>query len=477
MAPGVVLSEGFEGGAHRDCRDSDHGGGALKLRDVVLYCGKDGSMEQERATGLDFDPRRPRIATVCLFALVVIFAATFAFEFKLAAEKFLVLISGKSSPVAAARSLPRVEVGLLVTGAVMAAALLGRWSHAKWADGLGVEAVAASARGEDRTISVRGSAIRVFATWLVTAAIASIGREAAIIEGSGAFGSVLGRKTGGRGDALAAAGIAAGFAAAYHAPIAAVLYLDEHLNVRNSKRGSLFTISGAAAGYWFSTRVLGGHPIFQARSVAKTSSIAIGALIALVPAVLGARIFLEVRVRFAHNMVTERSRAQLLISTLALAVLAGVSVAVFRDAAGNGMEALRSTAGTATIGLAVALAFGKLVGTTAALASGVPGGVLTPTLSVAAGFALLASFGLSAVGIAPVSPWTITIAAMAVGLTVGLRSPLMAIVMVPELVGDYSLIPVIAAVVAAAWLIDRQIDRFLVHVGQRLPDGIHDEDG
>jgi H+/Cl- antiporter ClcA len=223
--------------------------------------------------------------------------------------------------------------------------------------------------------------------------------------------------------------------------------------------------------------VLGGHSIFQAASVAKTSSIAIGALIALVPAVLGARIFLEVRVRFAPNMVTERSRAQLLISMLTLAIIAGVSVAVFRDAAGNGMEALRSTAETATIGLAVALAFGKLVGTTAALASGVPGGVLTPTLSIAAGFALLASFGLSALGIAPVSLWAITIAAMAVGLTVGLRAPLMAMAMVPELVGDYSLIPVIAIVVAAAWLIDRQIDRFLVHEGKRLPDGIHDEDG
>ncbi len=432
---------------------------------------------QPRAVGLDFDPRRPRVATFGLLVVVVVFAATFAHVFKLAAEHVLQLISGAPGPVGAARSLPRVEVGLLVTSAVMVAALLGRWSHVRWADHLGVEAVAASARGEDGGISVRGSAVRVLATWLVTAAMVSIGREAAIIEGSGAFGSALGRRTGGRGDALAAAGIAAGFAAAYHAPIAAVLYLDEHLNVRRSRRGSLFAIAGAAGGHLFSTRVLGGHVLFSTLAGAKTSSIATGSFIAVVPAILGARLFLEARVRFGPKAVVERIKTRPLVVTFVLAVIAGLSVAVFRDAAGNGLEALRASAGTATIGLAVALAFGKLVGTTAALASGAPGGALTPTLSVAAGFALLASLGLSAVGIAPVSPWSITIAAMATGLAVGLRSPLMAIVMVPELVGDYSLIPVVAAVVAVAWLIDRRVDQVLVRGGKRLPAGIQDEDG
>lgn len=443
----------------------------------MLSRGKHGPMDQPSAVGLDFDPRRPWIATLALFTIVVLFAATFAHGFKLAAEKILGLISGESGPVAAAHAVPRIEVGVIVTAAVMVAALLGRWSHAQWADRLGVEAVAASARGEDRKISVRGSALRVIGTWLVTAAMTSIGREAAIIEGSGAFGSALGRKTGGRGDALAAAGIAAGFAAAYHAPIAAIFYLDEHLNVRRSKRGMLFTIAGAIAGHVFSTRVLGGHPVFPTRRSATTSAIAAGAVIALVPATLGARLFIEARVRLAPKAVAERFATRPLMVAAILAIVAGASVAVFRDAAGNGMEALRTSASTATVGLAIALAVGKLVGTTAALASGAPGGALTPTLSVAAGFALLATFGLTAIGMKPSNPWEITIAAMAVGLAVGLRSPLMAIVMVPELVGDYSLIPVIAAVVAVAWLIDRQIDRVLVREGQWLPDGIHDEDG
>lgn len=438
---------------------------------------RDGLIGKPRAVGLDFDPRRPRVATAGLFVIVVVFAATFARVFNLAAESVLRWLSGNPGPVAAARILPRIEVGVIVTSAVMIAALLGRWSQAKWTDRLGVEAVGASARGEDRQISVRGSAMRILGTWIVTASMVSIGREAAIIEGSGAFGSALGRKTGGRGDALAAAGIAAGFVAAYHAPIAAVLYLDEHLNVRHSRRGSLFAIAGAAAGFLFSTRVLASRAVFPTKVATNTSSIAIGALIALVPAVLGARLLLEARVHLGSKIVSKRFSTRPMLATLILAIIAGVSVALFRDAAGNGMEALRTTAGTATIGLAIALALGKLVGTTAALASGAPGGALTPTLSVAAGFALLASFGLSAIGIAPVSPWAITIPAMAVGIAVGLRSPLMAIVMVPELVGDYTLIPVIAAIVAVAWLVDRQIDRILLHRGKKLPAGIHDEDG
>ena len=66
---------------------------------------------------------------------------------------------------------------------------------------------------------------------------------------------------------------------------------------------------------------------------------------------------------------------------------------------------------------------------------------------------------------------------MAAGLAVGLRAPLMAAVMVPELLGDYSLIPVLSAVVVVAWLIDRRIDRWLLRGGEQLPSGIHDEDG
>ena len=108
-----------------------------------------------------------------------------------------------------------------------------------------MEAIAASARGEDRPISQRATWTRTAATWLETVGLSSVGRESAIVETGGALGSLLGRRTGGRGDALVAAGIASAFAAAYHAPVAAVLYVEEALDVHASRRGLAFTAAGA----------------------------------------------------------------------------------------------------------------------------------------------------------------------------------------------------------------------------------------
>jgi H+/Cl- antiporter ClcA len=68
------------------------------------------------------------------------------------------------------------------------------------------------------------------------------------------------------------------------------------------------------------------------------------------------------------------------------------------------------------------------------------------------------------------------VAAMAVGLTVGLRSPIGAVFLIPELVGDYRLVPIIAMIVAPAWILDRMLDRLRVDLGARLPNNVYDED-
>ena len=68
------------------------------------------------------------------------------------------------------------------------------------------------------------------------------------------------------------------------------------------------------------------------------------------------------------------------------------------------------------------------------------------------------------------------VAAMAVGFTVGVRSPIGAIFLIPELVGDYRLVPLIALVVAPTWLLDRGLDRAIGHFGAAIPDEVYDED-
>jgi len=73
-------------------------------------------------------------------------------------------------------------------------------------------------------------------------------------------------------------------------------------------------------------------------------------------------------------------------------------------------------------------------------------------------------------------PWGPTVLAAAVGVAVGVRAPLVAIFLIPEMLGDYMLLPVVAVVVAVAAGVDRMIDVAVLRVGAMLPTGVYDED-
>jgi H+/Cl- antiporter ClcA len=191
---------------------------------------------------------------------------------------------------------------------------------------------------------------------------------------------------------------------------------------------------------------------------------------------VAARVLLEMRTRITANAIIERFGVRRWTVIAVLSVIAGVSVAVYPLAAGNGMDALGGASLASTVTIALALSVGKLIGTTAALAAGAPGGVLTPTISVSAGFGLLTLLAADGLGLEVNHPWNGMVAAMAVGLTVGLRSPIGAVFLIPELLGDYRLVPIIAMIVAPAWILDRMLDRLGVDLGAHLPNNVYDED-
>ena len=425
--------------------------------------------------GFDVTPERPIWMTIVLFAAVVVVAASFAHYFRETSQHLIEWYADRRSPTAAADLVAPLLVFVVVAVAVAIAATIGRIVDRQWGYHVGVEAVAASARNEGRSISLRATTLRSIATWTVSSGLVSIGRESAIIETGGAVGAVAGRKFRGRGDAMATAGIAAAFAAAYHAPIAALFYVEEHLGVRRSRRAILFALTGALVGYLVSVELLGGEVIFPATQGSRWTMLSLS-LAVVVPSVLMARLFLQMRVRASGGGLARRLGTPEWVGIGILAVVAGLAVAFFPLAAGNGMEALRTGATGATVSLAVALSLGKLIGTTASLGAGAPGGVLTPTISIASGSALLALLALDGLGTAVDHPWDVMVAAMAVGVAVGLRSPLMAVVLLPEMLGDYTLVPVTAVVVGAAVLLDRGLDWAVVKIGARVPSGVYDED-
>lgn len=432
----------------------------------------------QSSIGFDTVPERPVPVTVILFLIVVTLSATTAAAFKESALWTIERLSGLRNPTTAAAHLGFVRTALIVATATVISACLARYAAHRWPGRQGLEAVAASARGETRSISLAGTSVRATATWLTVVGMLPIGRESAILETGGAIGSWVGRHTRGHGATLATAGIAASFATAYHAPIAAILYLEEHLRVRGSRRALTFTIAGAIGGHLLSVTLLGGKTLLPPVHAPVLQLLAAGA-VAVVPAALSARLFLTVRERYgkARNDLPARLWW---MRTLLAATATGLLVAWLPLSSGNGLDALRRT--PLSLGLGVTLAFAlavsvaKLAGNTAAFAAGAPGGVLTPTMTIAAGATLLTIVGLHAIGVGPIYVWGAVALGAAAAIAVGLRSPFTAILLIPELTGSIRLIPATAAVVALAVLIDRGIDHAGLKRGRPLAT-VHDEDG
>lgn len=432
--------------------------------------------------GYETLPDRPPVVTALLVVVVIALSTSAAHLFRESAFWVMERFGDSHDATAAARHLPAAVAFAVVFAAVMFAAWVGCNAVRRHPGRAGLEAIAATAAGQERNISMRATAMRTLGTWVMTAGLVPIGREAAIIETGGAIGSGLARRFRGRGAAMATAGIAAAFATAYHAPLAAIVYVEEHLRVRGSRRATVFTVCGAVGGFVLATYGFDAHTVLPTLYTGWRDHLAAGLLV-VVPAALAARLFLEVRSRFAamraKRVITTRFR---LVTALTGATVAGLMVAAWPNSAGNGMDVLRHVApSTQLVGaVVVAMLLAKLVGSSATFASGAPGGALTPTIVVGAGGGLALAMAVSALGWSPPDIWTMVVLAGAVAVAVGLHAPLTAVVLLPELTGRYSLVPACALVVAVAVGLDKGVDLVLRSRTAQAGAGagaVFDEDG
>ena len=424
-------------------------------------------------------PRKPAllssVVSVGGVSAVSIAAALFAHAFR---ESILAVahgLGGTGGSVEAARAIGPGAVFVLVTFGVATAAWIGRVAQRRYGEQLGLRAIAAAARGEQPGPTVGGSAVRAGATWVATSSLASLGREAPIMEIGGSLGNVVGRLVGRPRHRLAVTGIAAAFAVAYHAPVAAVLYVEEHLGMRHDRRTVTHAVAGSVIGFLFAQQLLGSRPIFPSAIAPLSSDTIVMALVGVLPAYAASRLFLEARDRLAGHSPSVRRAS---MRALLLAMVVGIVVALVPLTAGNGMEALRTSATMSTAGVAVALLIGKLIATTAAVGSGAPGGVVSPSLAVAGGAALVSFVALDALGVQlGGSKWDGILIAMGVGVAISVRSPLVALVIVAEMAGDARVLPLAALAVGVAVALDRAVDHVQRSTGKPVPTALHDEDG
>lgn len=423
-------------------------------------------------------PRRGRlwqagfeVAGIVVVVAVAAMAGAFAHAFRQTMYWAMHALSGVRSAPGSIRANTWWHAGVIVSGAVTLGLTIGLLARRWRGERLGISALSERTRGTGPGPSLRATLLQALGTWVGSVGAASFGRESAILETGGAIGHVAGRRLKDWSPAIAAAGVAAAFTAAYHAPIGAVIYVEMHLGVRGRWRAALYTAAGAATAHVMAVELLDGRRIFPGARGSLAGMAALAA-IGLVPAVVGSRLFLVLR-----QQIDERSFRQSPYRwwiTAALIAVATAAVVAVPLAAGNGMEALRESAVRTTITVALAMGLVKMLATAATLGSGLPGGVFSPSLAVSAGWALAAYAGLSELGLhLPGSRWDGMLAAMAVGVAVSLRAPWLGAVVVAEMSGDYRIMPICAVCALAAHWLNTHADRR----ANPTVTVVHDDDG
>jgi len=322
-------------------------------------------------------------------------------------------------------------------------------------------------------ISFRGTLIRALGIFVVSTGASSIGREAAILETGGAVGHTIGKKLWNTGPVIASAGIAAAFAGAYHAPIGGILYVAGHARSWRSTRSLAYATIGAVTSYFFSLHEWGNNPIFKI-SVHSAHNMIILGLVAIIPAVAGSRLLLELRDRAGQRHL---NKVHPMVSSVTMVIAGAACVALTPLAAGNGMEGIRAAAVSFTVWTALAIGVTKLVAVVATVGSRAPGGVFSPTLAVSAGWALLTFIGLHNLGVQlPGTYWDGMVVAMSVGVAVGLQSPLLGMVVIAEMMGQVQYIPILAIAVLIAMKLNKVVNTQVMVRTHHLPSMFQDQD-
>jgi H+/Cl- antiporter ClcA/predicted transcriptional regulator len=298
-------------------------------------------------------------------------------------------------------------------------------------------------------IAPRMALLKPLATAISIGSGGPFGAEGPIIQSGGALGSVLGqllRLTAVERKILLAAGAAAGMAATFGAPVAAVFLVVELLLFEFRARSLLPVALASAVAAGLRWAVLGPEPLFPAGTVHQPGFIDLP-LFALLGLCAG---LLAVCLSRAIYLI-EDAFDRLALHWMWWPALGGIAVGliglIFPEALGVGAEHVRAmVAGRATLGFLLAMLICKTAAWTIALGSSTSGGVLGPLLLMGGSLGGVLAFLGGA--ILPLTPETglwasVCMAAVFAGAT---RTPLTAVVFVLELTHEAgALLPLLVA--------------------------------
>ncbi|GAC1340651.1 MAG: ClcB-like voltage-gated chloride channel protein [Myxococcales bacterium] len=408
---------------------------------------------------------------------VGVLAAGFAIAFRLALHHGVQLLTGKPDVLAGFSALPiPVRIGLPALGGLCAAAL--GLVAARRSGGHGVAEILESValgRGHVNLLTVvwKGAASLV-----ALASGGSIGREGSIIQFGAGAGAMLGRRLG-LADRelrlLAAAGTAAGFAAAYNTPIAAVLFVVEIVTGVLGLDVVVPASIATAVATTLTRLAIGGGPLYGQRAFALVSQDELAAYLAvgLLAGVAGAAFM-------AGLSLAEEAFARLGGGKLWKGALGGLVVGLIAirlpQVTGNGYEVIQLILdGKLASHLLALLLVAKACATIASVSSGSPGGVFTPSMFL--GAALGGLVGNLVPHVAPLHATAgvaggYALVGMAGIIAATTHAPLMAAMLGFELSGDYSVVVPLLLAASVAALVSRFLRADSVYTGELRRRGI-----
>ena len=390
-----------------------------------------------------------RLRFVVALCLVAVGASLFAVAFRSLLALLYVRAYHASNVVNAITSLPWWMRLVAPTLGGAAAGLLARLRPASQGVSNVMEAVAL---GNVR-LSLRATLSRVTSSWAAIAGGMSIGREGPLIEFGGTLGATIGRQFGTsltQTRVLVAAGTAAGFASAYNTPFAAILFVFETVLGIAAPEALLPAVGATVISTLITRAIVGTGPIYGQRMFALQHPIEMISLAVLgAVAGIGAIAFKQTLAAF-ERFFEQTPISQPLRATIGGALVGAIAIAV-PSVVGNGYEPLNVILDQQmTLTVVAILLVSKIVATSGSVASGVPGGIFTPTLLVGAALGTLMAPIVGAVTSSMPSPGSYALVGMAAATAASIHAPITAAVLVFELSGDYGIVlPLLLATVVA----------------------------
>jgi len=405
--------------------------------------------------------------------LVAIAAAGFAAFFRALLGLALQEVASARDVVSAMRRAPRWARLLSPALGGLLAGSLGLLVARSATGGVG-DVMEAVVLGRAR-LSIRVTLLKSAASWLAIAFGGSIGREGPLIQFGGASGKLIGDWLDLKADRarlLIVAGAAAGFAAAYNTPFAAVLFVIEVVTGMVVLDTILPVLVATVIATAISRAIGGEGPIYGQRAFHLQSPWEFLAFVGLgILAGVGGQAFMRL-LTFGEGTF-RRPWLKLPWRPTLGGVLAGAVVALLPECAGNGYEPLNALLDTASsVGFVALLLLGKCLATTASVSSGSPGGVFTPTLLMGGSLGVLYAHALSTLGAPLGSAGGYALVGMAAATAATTHAPLMAAVMVFELSGDYAIALPLVLATAIATLISRRLRRQSIYTAELMQRGI-----